>query len=106
MLKSILLMFSFLRDISNAKDCLSSNIGLGYETGKLITQKAKLNISVLFVQKVILITQALYGAQEIYYTQNNRNEFNFVDTWIILLEAQEPQSNDTKSEEFANPTFF
>ena len=46
------------------------------------------------------------GAQEIYYTLNNRNEFNFMDALIMFLGAQEPQSNKTKSEEFANPTFF
>ena len=46
------------------------------------------------------------GAQEVYYTQNNRNEFNFVETWIMFLGAQEPQSNNTKSDEFTNPTFF
>ena len=29
-----------------------------------------------------------------------------METQMIIIEAQENQSNNTKSEEFANPTFF
>jgi hypothetical protein len=55
---------------------------------------------------VKLISWASIGTQEIYFTQNNHNEFNFMETLMIILEAQENQSNKPKSEEFAHPTFF
>ena len=56
--------------------------------------------------RFILISRALFGAQEIYYTQNNHNELHLMETLIIFPRAQRHHSNNTKSEVFANPTFF
>ena len=41
--------------------------------------RKKVRISDLCVQKAMLISQPPYEAQEINYTQNNRNELNFMD---------------------------
>ena len=42
-------------------------------------ERKKVRISDLCVQKAMLISQPPYEAQEINYTQNNRNELNFMD---------------------------
>ena len=55
--------------------------------------------------KFILISRALFAAQEIYYTQNNHNKLHLMETLIIFHGTQEHQSNNTKSEAFSNPTF-
>ena len=63
-------------------------------------------MSALFVYKLIFISQASFGDQEIHYNQNNHNEFYFMKTWMIFFGAQEDQSNNKKGDEFANHTFF
>jgi hypothetical protein len=55
-------------------------MGLGYETGQLITiylLKDTLIITVPFGILVIFIYSDPFGAQEIYYTPNNHNEINW-----------------------------
>ena len=63
--------------------------------------KAKLK---LYVQKVIFISRAIFGAQEIYYIQNNCNALNFMETEAIFLESQ--QSKNTKYTEYTMHNFF
>jgi hypothetical protein len=46
--------------------------------------------------KVLLISQASFGAQDIYYTQNNHNEFNFMEIKMIFFGAQWHQNNAIK----------
>ena len=63
-------------------------------------------ISSLLVFKVISISRAHFEAQKICYTQNNHNEFNFMETCDVFPGAQQHTSNDTKRVGFANPTFL
>jgi hypothetical protein len=39
------------------------------------------------VEQVILISRAPFGAQKIYYTQNNHSELNFLEPYDISLVA-------------------
>jgi hypothetical protein len=48
-----------------------------------------------------------FGAQEIYYPQNNCNEFNFIDlSNLFFWEHTHHQSNYIKQEGNANHNFF
>ena len=55
---------------------------------------------------VIFISWDPFGAQKIYYTQNNHNELNFMETLAIFLVSQQNQNNKTKSNEFAMHNLF
>jgi hypothetical protein len=45
------------------------------------------------VNSHINITRSPFGAQEIYYTQNNHNDFNFLETELIYLGPQQHYNN-------------
>ena len=48
----------------------------------------------------MLISRASIEAQEFYYTQNNHNDFNFMETLMFFFGALDHQCKNTKRQEF------
>ena len=58
--------------------------------------ESQTNIICSICVKVIFIPWAPFGAQEIYYIQNNHNELDFMETYIIFLGSQQNRSKKPK----------
>ena len=56
--------------------------------------------------KIVFISRAPFEVQEIYHIQNNRNELDVMETYIIFLGSQQKMSKNTEYKEHAMHIFF